>query len=356
MTRHPEDGLIETVLADYDLGTLQAVQDHGGTAAANRRLQTTRGLWLLRTRGARTSTPEAVAFDHALRRHLVRHGVPTAAPVARRDGETCTRLGGRVFEVYPLLPGRSCARADDDQLRSAARALADFHRAAASFPLADDAPPVAQYATVGVPDALRRPEDPFLLGRAYDELLAGAAGALAEEAECCRLWLERLREEFGDGRYYRLPQVLTHGDYTLANLLFDGHGEVSGVFDFDWARPAARVRDLADGMYFIGAVRRTTLDPADIRSLTDASDFRVDRCVLWLSSYSGRAPLEAAEVHALPLAFAARWLSVRIEGTAKVPPPERVHFSLRDLPRPLLWLARHWAEVAATLGCRPHTG
>ena len=103
-----QDQLLADVLSHYDIGALRAAERRGGTAGAgNWRIETDRGAWLLRTRGARTSTPDAIAFDHALRRHLVSRGVPTAAPAARRDGQTFTRLDDRVFEVYPFIAGRS---------------------------------------------------------------------------------------------------------------------------------------------------------------------------------------------------------------------------------------------------------
>jgi Ser/Thr protein kinase RdoA (MazF antagonist) len=346
-----QEGLLADVLSQYDIGILRAVSRHGGTAGAgNWRIETDRGVWLLRTRGPRTSTDDVVAFDHALRRHLVGQGVPTAAPVARRDGQTFVREAGRVFEVYPLVPGRSCTDASDARLQSAARGLAGFHQAVSSFPEAEKVPAVPQYGTLGIQDASARPEDPALLRRAYEPLLADPATMpYAEEAGCCRLWIERLEERFGDHAYGGLHHVLTHGDYTLANLLFDEQDNLTGIFDFDWARWAPRVRDLADGMYFIGGVRRAPLDPGDIWSLTDASEFRVDRCALWLRAYGEAAPLLPQEVRAVPLAFAARWLSVRIEGTAKVPVRDRSRFSFRDMPAPLRWLEERWSEVEGAL-------
>ena len=102
------DQLLAEVLSHYDIGALRATERRGGTAGAgNWRIETDRGMWLLRARGARTSTPDAIAFDHALRRHLVSRGVPTAAPVAGRDGQAFTRLGDRIFDVYPFIAGGS---------------------------------------------------------------------------------------------------------------------------------------------------------------------------------------------------------------------------------------------------------
>jgi len=346
----PQEELLRRVLDNYDIGALRRVARHGGTAGRNWKVETTCGTWLLRTRGTRTSSDEAVALDHSLRRHLVSRGVPTAAPVVRRDGLTFTRLGERAYEVYPFVPGLACKSASDAQLQSAGRGLAAFHRAASDFPLIRATAPVAQYASLDIPEASARPEDPALLAQAYERLAADAqSGPSAEAAKCCRLWVARLRTEFGLARYDALPHVLTHGDYTLANLLFDEHGGLAGIFDLDWARWAPRIRDLADGMFFIGAVRRTPLAPADIWSLTETADLSIERCVLWLRAYAEPDPLGHEELGTLPLAFAARWLSVRAEGTAKVSPEERARFCFRDIVAPLDWLEGHWSEVETAM-------
>ena len=97
--------LIETVLLAYDLGRLQDFRHHAGTAAKTWRLHTSVGQYLLRTRGSRTSADPLIAFDHALRRHLLAAGIPTAAPLPGHDGRTFVRCGERAFEVYPIVAG-----------------------------------------------------------------------------------------------------------------------------------------------------------------------------------------------------------------------------------------------------------
>jgi hypothetical protein len=72
--------------------------------------------------------------------------------------------------------------------------------------------------------------------------------------------------------------------------------------------------------------------------------------VAWLGAYGETEPLAPGEIHALPLAFAARWLSVRIEGTAKVPAEDRARFCFRDIAAPLNWIEEHWGQVEAGLG------
>jgi Ser/Thr protein kinase RdoA (MazF antagonist) len=310
-------------------------------------VKTDRGAWLLRTRGSRTSTDELIAFDHGLRQHLVQRAIPTAEPVPNRAGARFVRVDGMAMEVYELLPGRTIGQADLTQIRSAAELLARFHRAAHDY-LAD-MPPVAQYRTLGLDQASPRMESPALLARVYGRLAEDARIRFPVARTVATVWLGRLREEFPDTVYDALPQTMTHGDFTLANLLFAPDGAVCGVFDFDWSRRAPRVRDVADGMFFVAGQRRTPLVAGNIWSLTEAVDLTVPRCVHWLRSYHAGNPLTAAELAAIPLALAARWLSVRVEGMAKVPPEDRLRFAFGSLSQPLVWLAERWGDVARTV-------
>jgi Ser/Thr protein kinase RdoA (MazF antagonist) len=188
-------------------------------------------------------------------------------------------------------------------------------------------------------------EDPSLLACVYRQLAAAPGhSAFAPALDTAWRWLERLEHDFGAPVYSRLPHTVTHGDFTLANILFLG-GRVSGVFDFDWARWAPRVRDLADGLFFISGQRRTPLVASDIWSLTEAVELSVPRVECWLDSYEAVSPLADRELACLPLALAARWLSVRVEGMAKVPEADRLRFALANLREPLDWLEAHWPEV-----------
>lgn len=347
MIAGPDLELIRSALQGYDLGPLRSAVYHAGTAAKTWRLATASGEYLLRTRGSRTSAAELIAYDHALRRHLLAAGIPTAAPLAARDGNTYARVGEKALEVYRIVPGATVPAAGLAEIAAAARALAAFHAATASFPLAQALPPVAQYRTLGLEQSSGRMEDPALLQRLYDGLSASPEAApYAPALDVAHAWLERLRRGFDDTVYGRLPHTVTHGDFTLANLLFL-NGQVSGIFDFDWARWAPRLRDLADGLFFISGQRCKPLVAADIWSLTEAAELSVPRCAHWLRSYAAGAPLTDAELSCLPLALAARWLSVRVEGMAKVPPPDRLRFALGNLAAPLEWLDRYWPDVLA---------
>jgi len=345
-----DEAIVRGVLSLYDLGEVLQVLHHSGTAARTWRVRTRSGWHLLRTRGIRTSSDQAVAFDHGLRRHLVACGLPTAAPVPARDGATYARMADRVYEVYPFIQGLPYAEAPAAALVAAAESLARFHDAASGYACARSAPPVAQYATLGLAQCSTRMEDPALLRQVYEGLfsLPGCA-SWPRGVAACRQWLDLLDARLGEAAWRSLPHALTHGDYTPANLLFDEAGRVAGIFDLDWARWASRVRDVADGMYFFAAVRGSPLRPGDIWSLTETAEFDAARCAAWVAAYGRRGELSAEEIASIPFAFAARWLSIRAEGMAKVPQEHRLRFCLREIEAPLAWLEAHWTGVESRL-------
>ncbi|MBN2452363.1 MAG: phosphotransferase [Lentisphaeria bacterium] len=337
--------IVAAALAHYAVGAPRRVRRHAGTAGKTWRIATDTGRYLLRVRGPRTSAETLVAWDHALRRHLVRAGFPTAEPLLTREGAGCVRLGDRAVELYALLPGTARRQVGLAEIAAAARGLAAFHRAGLDFPLATALPPVAQYSTLGIAEASGRMEDPVLLARFYGGLEGEVgSGPCAGPLGLARHWLRRLEVELSDAAYGALPQALTHGDYTLANLLFRGRNVV-GVFDFDWARWAPRIRDVADGLCFVAGRRVVPLRAGDIWSLTTGIELDVLRSRHWLAAYQDAWPLDPAEWDAIPLALAARWLSIRAEGTAKVPKEDRLRFALAQLPGPLQWLEDQWPRV-----------
>ncbi len=341
-----EKAILAACAHAFELGAIRAWAPHGGTAGKNWRLTTDSGVWLVRLRGTRTSSDACLHFDHSFRAFLLDQGIPTAAPRRARNGATFLRIHGRTFEVYPFLPGIALESAGPAPLAAAARALARFHRAGRIFPDARREFPISQYGSLGIHQTSHRLEDPALLEQVYRNLTARPdAARFSRAGRTAREWIARLRREFPDPVHDRLPHTVVHGDYTLANLLFTPEDQVAGIFDLDWARWAPAVRDVADGMLFIAGTRHSPLRSGDIWSLTEPPDLEVRRCALWLSAYCSVRPLTPAEWAAVPLALAARWLSVRAEGTAKVPDSAASEFCFRPLLGPLEQIEARWDRI-----------
>ncbi len=338
------------VLGEYDLGTVNEVAEAGGTAGKTWKVRAKSGDYLLRLRGVRTSAVSRLRYDHGLRDHLVVRGIPTASAVRTRKGATWVTRSGRVLDLYMLVVGRSFRPESNKEMANAAHALAEFHEAAATYQPELIPEQIDQYTTLGFSDRVSsRMDDPGL----QKANLHGVRG-LASDAgqrrlvDRCISRVEGLMRTYAGSAYERLIGWVIHGDYTPANLLFSEKGEVVGVFDLDWAMPGTRCRDIADALYYFAARRHET-DSSDIWMLTEAVEFDPERMLHSLRAYEAVSPLAPREIEAIPRAFGGRWLSVRLEGMAKVGREERFRFFSRDIEEPLNWLDEHWPELTREL-------
>lgn len=337
----------QEALRHYDVGAVQSVQPAGGTAGKTWRVVTDRLVYFLRLRGVRTSSEARLTFDQGLRDHLLAHGVPTAASLATRDNARWLRRPEGVYELYRFVEGRSFDPENEDEIAVAARALARYHLVAASYRFSGEPEPICQYTTLGFSAATsNRMDDPELL-LANLAGTAALASTPAEHAlvERCMDRVRAMKVTYAGQAYHRLSGWTIHGDYTPANLLFSEDGEVAGIFDLDWAVPGARCRDMADGLYFFGC-RPRDIDGSSIWSLTASGCLSRHRCAAFLHAYHSVSRLKPEECRAIPAAFAGRWLSIRLEGMAKVAPEDRFRFFARDAEAPLAWLDGHWKELS----------
>jgi Ser/Thr protein kinase RdoA (MazF antagonist) len=346
------------VLARYDLGgAVHVLGPGGGTANANLVIQAPRGRFFVRRRNPRYSSPEQVAYDHALMRHLAAKGIGGPLPIETRDGQTFARDGADVYEVQRLVEGTPFDPESPEQLRAAGEGLAAFHTA-----LDDFAPPV--------PKNLPRYDHPRDIRAGFESLLplATAVGAALvaaqgqprglplhpgpagqrDQIEAVLAVVDRLEAEFPDLLYDSLPHCVIHGDYHPANVLFRGN-RLAGIFDLDWVSRQPRVRDLSDGIYYFAGRRADRLDGSDIRSLTRGLRYDIPRARVFLDAYRAHRPVAESELRVLPLVATARWLFAKVAGMRKVGEGERVAFALRDALAPVDWLARHGAEFIDAL-------
>jgi Ser/Thr protein kinase RdoA (MazF antagonist) len=315
-----DDLTLQRVFAAFDIAPKRVVTA-GGTAGRTWRVETDKQRWFMRCRGVRTSSPARIAFDHAVRRHLVEHSYPTVSPVAH------VNLDGKAYELYPLMDGKGYSPDIAEPARiSTAHALARFHDLTR-----DLAAPCESYVpqfTHFDPPVEPRPrfDDP---GAFLDVIDRFDNRAVRQRVE----WFKKIY----DPLYARLPHGIIHGDYNSTNLLFDDDGGVVGVFDFDWAWRDTRVRDIGDGMLFFGAQRDDTPDSGNIWSLTACPQLDTDPMRCFVDAYEQASPLSDDERRAVPFAMLGRWIAIRLEGMVKVPDERKVEFMLMDFERPFEW-------------------
>jgi homoserine kinase type II len=100
------------------------------------RLATLRGTLVLRRWPAEFPPPDRLQFIHAVIRHAAARGCDfLPVPVTTRAGESFVAHAGHLWELEPWMPGAAdyCQRPSAKKLRSAMRALAQFHNAVAGF-------------------------------------------------------------------------------------------------------------------------------------------------------------------------------------------------------------------------------
>jgi len=323
------------VLANWDVGELVGFPgERGGTANPAVVVDTAAGRFFLRRRNPRYSGPEMLRHDHALMEHLAAKWVCTPLAALSRSGQRWADVAGRIYELYPYLPGEPHDPQSEAQIRDAGRALALFHRAAEDFV----APPGKEWPRYHDPaktiEALN-----WALGRlaGRKEPTSGGRTPAQARADLQRLLqvAEELAASLTDADYANCPQALVHGDWHPANVKYR-EDRICGIFDLDWATRQPRLVDLADGVMFFAGRRSAPLDASDIRSLTQPFVLDPDRTAALFEGYRSVGDLPPAELALLPGFLLARWLYCRADPMRrKIAPEEAIDYLLDGIWGPI---------------------
>jgi Ser/Thr protein kinase RdoA (MazF antagonist) len=284
--------------------------------------------YVLRRRSTKYASLEFASFEAEYCLHLAAKGIPVPALLQTRSDQPFLALDGTLWQMSRRLPG-ALASGTLEQVHQAGCFLQRYHQALSDF-------------TPRHERRLPRYEQPQTL----DERFRALAGSLSEDEQAqlqpVRGIIERIAAEIPDSIYLSLPRIHIHGDYHRHNLLFSGN-EVSGIFDFDQASRQARLRDLVDGLIFFASDRASEIDDTRIVSLTQSFVPDPVRIGIFLHGYTAglKEPLSSAEKEAMKSFMAARFIGMRLDGMAKVPPEQRKYLLLKDLAQPFQWLTEH---------------
>jgi len=185
-------------------------------------------------------TKSSIAFEHELLRRLAATW-PVAAPIDVGGGRIVD-YGGRLWSLFPLLPGTPASAHDRDQVARQGRLLARLHHDLAAGGASQQR---ERFGRVSELDA--HGWGIGASGMTFDELLRLFGRDHAELAAAARDQRERSLGELWALGYSELPEQPIHGDFAGEHLLFDG-GRLSGVLDFDLAHVDARASDIAWSM------------------------------------------------------------------------------------------------------------
>ncbi len=222
-------------------------------------IRANRRSYALKIYGVGRFTADEVRWEQQLARHLVDSGIPVAADVPLRTGDSVGTLdapeGPRPFALTEWLPGAKPQPPWSDALyRAVGSALARLHRATDSF------------SSSCPRSAVRIGDEP---DRVIAALGAGSSrGRLVRRtAVAAQTALDRLARQ-------GLRWGIRHGDPSLDNIHLGANGSVS-FYDLDLAGPGWQVEDLAGGL---------------------STDFAEP----FLDSYLSQRPLPPVDIDALP--------------------------------------------------------
>ncbi len=210
---------LTSFLDQFDCGELV---EHRGIAAGientNYFVTTTRGRYVLTL--FENHGPDELPFFLDLMAYLAEHDIPTAHPVATRDGAYLTELNDRPAALVQRLSGASLDHPDPAACAEIGRTLARFHIVSADFP---------EY---------RAPDRDLAWAERTAEQIEPAATDDENALLADELAFQRGQDR-GD-----LPRGAIHADLFRDNALFDD-GRLTGIIDLYYACTDAFAYDLA---------------------------------------------------------------------------------------------------------------
>jgi homoserine kinase type II len=253
---------------------------------------------------------EEIKFEHSIINHLAKKSFRLVAPVLRaRDGKTYVKQsqdsieagrGEAIFlSLFEFLPGEDRYTWDnpacnDEELRNGAAVLAQYHDAVSDLHpdgrryeprIIDLLPLVAENIRVVEKRAGRTGFDSYFLENVRPILKA----------------IDRIRESIDEKAYEDMVHLPIHCDYHPGNLKFQD-GNISGLFDFDWAKVDVRCFDVALAITYFCS---TWEDGQD-------GNLQLNKTAAFLETYqetlvgaSGIGPLDEIELTFLPDMIAA---------------------------------------------------
>jgi len=326
MDNTAEYDIVLEVLDRFGVGKPFLLEQAGGTASPKWAINADKGRFIVRVRPSEFANVRSVCFDHEVIGHLARVGLPVPAPLTQPDGKTWLSKDGEMYEVLNWVDGEPFDESDFDAIEELGKFLARFHDAITKIP-----PGKEGQLREDHPDLM----EPYLVR--LREL--ASTKQCKDQLDLIKPELRYVREHLNDEFLGSLPNCIIHGDVHPGNVCFR-NSKVSAVYDFDYLSVQARVRDVADGLMFFAAKRKTILDPSDIRSLTQPFVLDPERCRILLQGYQSSNGLTEREWQALPLMIRSRWIQIRLRGCRKVPENERIEFVLDGFSEVIEWLDR----------------
>ena len=284
------------VLSHYDLGTLTRIRDYprGSRRAPKLLIQNATAPFLLKRRARGKDDLHRVAFCHAVQAHLGARQFPLPRLIGTRDhNNSMVQLNDAAYELFEFIKGTPFDSSREATLE-AGKILGLFHKLLRDFETSYPSVKGTYHASRTVAAALNRIPDTI----AKTDPSADVSAVTAASQRLHEAYLEAIRtvERAGMNQW---PTQVIHTDWHPGNMLFRGT-RVVAVIDFDAARYAQRVIDVANG-----ALQFSILGDKKHRAGTpDTWPAHLDeqRFLTFLAGYDSvpEAVLSRAELRAVP--------------------------------------------------------
>jgi homoserine kinase type II len=324
---------VATILVEYRLGAFQnSKYVDQGYVNEKWLLHTQRGQYMLKRRHSSLRELSVTQAQHALVRHLHRVGFPAPALVRTRDGNTSLLHRGEVYELQEYIAGDPFEAANPAHLEAAARMLGIYHNAVREFDHQALHRPAARYGPAALAQTVERLRESWRLSMTPRDDIALLRPLVQELEEHVRD-LETRYLELG-----QIPELVIHGDYHGANLIFQ-EDHIAGVVDYDLAHWSARAIEVAEaiiafctdpGLGLVHIVYRGALDLEVVNR--------------FMTAYLDEASLCEAELRALPDMIRTIWLCASLD------PPLEPSLSRKAAPQalPEILTLAEWALAHAS--------
>ncbi len=325
-----------TVLSNYDLGVVTAVQEYrrGSRRSPKLLIKSEHGLLILKRLAPGRDEPGRIAFSHDVQRVLIAAGFPLPRLASTRSRSTLLTIGGRSYELFECLGGEAYDLSAEATIDAGA-ALARFHSILAKHQPTGQPPTGSYHRLTAVPSYLE-----LIPERVGDESLVPLVAELQQA-------YARAADRADATGLPGWPLQIIHGDWHPGNLLFRGQ-RVVGVIDYDTARMQPRIVDVANGVLQF-SLTRTGDDPESWPEAPDEP--RMKRFVQGYDS-AAMSVVSKGELAALP------WLMIEaiiaestmpIVATGRFGRMEAGPF-LRMVGRKVRWIQNEHERITRLLG------
>jgi Ser/Thr protein kinase RdoA (MazF antagonist) len=207
---------------------ISLLQDHGNV---HWRIETATEPLVLRRYRAE-SAAEEINYEFAVLNHLAGRGWPVAAPI-----DDLRWHDGLAYALFPFLTGTPKPSSPEHR-RELGRLLGHLHH------------DLADTAGLGQKPGWWKMVDEDLTGiveRWHSGAIAVRPDADPDLATALTAYIDPVSERLAESGIEHTPTFLIHADLIPQNVLYDEHGHLSGVLDFDMAHLNRRAVDVACG-------------------------------------------------------------------------------------------------------------